>query len=309
MPALITHHIFGEDAVDKIPEGLVDGEEELLAFLLGNQGPDPFFARFFTLPERAKACHQLAHDMQSTHVTRAFMSIRDSVAHLPRTEERIGRAFALGLVGHYTLDRTSHPLIFAEQYRLTSQPEITNADHEVHAILESDIDSWILWEKRGLTIAEEPAASDLMSTERIERVGGALFSQTALSVFGIAVGPEEFAGSVRDYRWIFRRIDPAGAPKTKLIGAVERLGRAHSMAQAMGHWSPRSHECASANLERRPWKNPFTGETRNESFADLYEEAVLAYPQLVEAFVRGDEATFRKLVGSRNYDGRPGSDD
>ena len=50
MPSLITHHIFGEDAAQRLPEGLVDGEEELLAFLLGNEGPDPFFVRFRTIP-------------------------------------------------------------------------------------------------------------------------------------------------------------------------------------------------------------------------------------------------------------------
>ena len=70
MPSLITHHIFGEDAAQRLPEGLVDGEEELLAFLLGNEGPDPFFVRFRTIPARVAACRHLAHDMHASHVTR-----------------------------------------------------------------------------------------------------------------------------------------------------------------------------------------------------------------------------------------------
>ena len=71
MPSLITHHIFGEDAAQCLPEGLVDGEEELLAFLLGNEGPDPFFVRFRTIPARVAACRHLAHDMHASHVTAA----------------------------------------------------------------------------------------------------------------------------------------------------------------------------------------------------------------------------------------------
>ncbi|WP_417571973.1 hypothetical protein [Paratractidigestivibacter faecalis] len=39
MPAIITHHIFGEDVLRTLPAGMVEGEEEVLAFLLGNQGP------------------------------------------------------------------------------------------------------------------------------------------------------------------------------------------------------------------------------------------------------------------------------
>lgn len=38
MPAIICHHIFGEDAAATLPEGMVVGEEELLAFLLGKIG-------------------------------------------------------------------------------------------------------------------------------------------------------------------------------------------------------------------------------------------------------------------------------
>ena len=36
MPALITHHIFGQDAVATLADGIVEGQEELLAFLLGS---------------------------------------------------------------------------------------------------------------------------------------------------------------------------------------------------------------------------------------------------------------------------------
>ena len=61
MPALITHHLFGERSATLLPEGLITSEEELLAFLLGNQGPDPFFFRVLTTPERGRNARQLAH--------------------------------------------------------------------------------------------------------------------------------------------------------------------------------------------------------------------------------------------------------
>ena len=48
MPALITHHLFGEESIDRLPQGVITSDEERIAFILGNQGPDPFFFHILT---------------------------------------------------------------------------------------------------------------------------------------------------------------------------------------------------------------------------------------------------------------------
>lgn len=120
MPAIITHHIFGEDVLRTLPAGMVEGEEEVLAFLLGNQGPDPLFARFSTAPSVAVRCRRLGHAMHDGRVVEAAFAMRDGVSHLPVADERVGRAFALGALGHYALDRTAHPFVFAQQEALAA---------------------------------------------------------------------------------------------------------------------------------------------------------------------------------------------
>lgn len=310
MPALITHHIFGEDLAQDLPVGLLGGEEELLAFLLANQGPDPFFARFSTLPSRARACHRFAEQMQASRATRAFLALRDGVSHLPVTDERVGRAFALGLLGHYVLDRATHPFVIAQQRALAgADPSLAPAEREVHALIESDVDTWILWEKRHATVLERPAATNLMRTARIERVGGALFSQVGLSVYGTALGAGEYGAAVRDYERLCKLIEPAGSRRARVVGTAERLARGRSLAEAANHYVRRTEECAAANLERRAWAHPFTGEVRHDSFADLFDEARLAYPRIAEAFVRGRRDELSELVAGLSYEGRPGTDD
>ena len=37
MPALITHHLFGEESIDRLPQGVITSDEERIAFILGNQ--------------------------------------------------------------------------------------------------------------------------------------------------------------------------------------------------------------------------------------------------------------------------------
>lgn len=306
MPAIITHHIFGEEAARTLPEGMIEGEEELLAFLLGNQGPDPLFARFCTRPSRAAQTRRLAHRMHDEHCVDALMAFRDGVGHLPVSDERVGRAFALGLLGHFQLDRTAHPFVFAQQEALAaSAPELAGAQTELHAVIESDLDTWILWQKRRMTVLERPAASCLARTERIDRVAGALYSQVAFSVFGVGMGAEEYGGCVADYELEYRLLDPAGTPHMRLAGAAERLVREHSFAQAMSHRVQRSEDCPAANLERRPWQDPADGRVRKESFSDLFDAALTGYPELAEAFARGNEARVREMAQGLNYNGMP----
>lgn len=309
MPAIITHHIFGEDVARALPADVISGEEELLAFLLGNQGPDPLYISFSTLPDRAMRCHRLAAAMQGGRVTRAFMALRDGVRLLPREDQPVGRAFVLGLMGHYALDRAAHPFVIAQQRALCEAgPGLRNCAGEVHSLIESDIDAWILWERCDATVEERPAVGNLMRTARIDRVAGALFSQVALAVFGMALGPREYPACVRDYERLYLVIDPAGSPLSRTAGAVERLVRGRSRLQALAHQVTRDAACPSANLEGRAWRNPFTGEVRHASMADLYDEARCAYPALAEALVRGQENELRRLVGGLDYSGRPGTD-
>ena len=198
MPAIITHHIFGEDVLRALPAGMVEGEEEVLAFLLGNQGPDPLFARFSTAPSVAVRCRRLGHAMHDGRVVEAAFAMRDGVSHLPVADERVGRAFALGALGHYALDRTAHPFVFAQQEALAAaEPSLAGAGSELHAVIESDIDSWILWEKRRATVLDRPAADNLMRTERIDRVAGALLSQVAYAAFGVELAAEEYKTPVK----------------------------------------------------------------------------------------------------------------
>lgn len=311
MPALITHHIFGEDAAALLPDSIIGNEEELMAFLLGNQGPDPMFTRFSLLTVGTGLhVHQLANDMHAKHVTRAFLAMRTAVERLPECDCRIGRAFALGFVGHYALDRTAHPFIYAEQYDLiAADPSLKEAEYELHSVIETDIDSWILWEKRHATVAERPAASNLQRTKRIDRVAGLIISQTARDVFGIPIDPEQYGHAVADYEWIYHAIEPAGCNRLYAIAFIERIFRKYSFAEAAAHYITTSDECPAANLDRHPWKDPATGVIYTDSFADRYEQASLYYPKIAEAFVRGDAVSLYELVDGVNYNGQLFKDD
>ena len=243
--------------------------------------------------------------MHDGRVVEAAFAMRDGVSHLPVADERVGRAFALGALGHYALDRTAHPFVFAQQEALAAaEASLAGAGSELHAVIESDVDSWILWEKRRATVLDRPAADNLMRTERIDRVAGALLSQVAYAAFGVELAAEEYAGCTADYELQYRLIDPAEKPLTRVVGAAERLVRPHSFAQSMAHRVVCTCDCPAANLHRHEWRDPQTGRMRHESMADLFDEALGYYPALAEALVRGERSRVEELVAGVNYNGR-----
>lgn len=306
MPAIITHHVFGEEAVTALPDGLVDGQEELLAFLLGNQGPDPFFARFSTLPSRIVTCHRLGTAMHSSRVVDALLTARDAVGRLGKGDARLGRAFVLGLAAHYVLDSTAHPFVFAQQDAVIEMdPDLEGSGSEVHAVIESDLDSWVGWQSRHATVLDNPPACELARTDRVTLVAGAILSHVARVVYETRIGVGEYGASVADFEALYRLVEPATSTRAHAVGLVERIFRQHSRIEAMAHYPTTSDDCPAANLERRAWTNPFTGEVSHKSFADLFDDARMRWPEIAEALAIGDRERLETLSGGLNYDGRP----
>lgn len=305
MPALITHHLFGERSATMLPEGVITSEEELLAFLLGNQGPDPFFFRVLGAPAGVRAAQSLAHRMHDEHMSAAFEALRAGVSHLPAVDAGVGRAFSLGMLSHYALDRHAHPFVYAQEFALIEAGEgLDDAKSEVHAVIESDIDSWMLWCMRRATVHDCPPASELARTERICRVAGALTSQVAWSAFGIDLPATEYGGAVANMELVYRLIEPAGSARSRHIAALERLARPHSQMGALAHRVTTSEECPAANLDHAAWTNPFTGAVSHETFRERFEGALEGWPALSLAFTRGGD-DLREAVGGLNYSGVP----
>lgn len=302
MPALITHHLFGEESIDRLPQGVITSDEERIAFILGNQGPDPFF--FHMLTPRVSDCTSLAQVMHRSRMSRQFSCLRDGVSHLQPRDANLGRAFALGLLSHYVLDRNAHPFVYEQQFGIVdSAPELEASGSQVHAVLESDLDVLMLQLKRdGATVEDYPPAGEIVTTDRINRVAGVLMSYVAGRVYGIDIPAGEYGAAVANMQRLYRAIEPAGSVKTRAISLVEGLVHDYSLLDGLAHCVTTELPERTGNLGYLTWKNPFTDEVSNESFPEVFDRALVDYECTVARFIEtGDMDAVTSHV---NYSGR-----
>lgn len=306
MPAILTHHLYGEDASSLLPEGFLCSQEELLSFLLGNQGTDPFWARFSTTPGPARCCHDLARSVHKGKVIEFLLALRSAYQRLDYPSEGLGRAFALGMAAHYLLDCMTHPLILALVDELCeADPELCNARPELHALIESDIDVWMLWQKRHMSVLEAPASRALASTARVTSIAGEMLSEAALETYDIRLSPKQYGKALRDYRFFYRIIDAPSARIQAFLHKMECSVREYSRIDAQRHSALPSDDCPSANLDHHRWPNPVLHDRSTASFADLFHDALLAWPTFAQRLLEGDRTRMQAMTDGLNYYGQP----
>ena len=291
MPALITHDFFGQDVYDHIFRNGGGTRDEAEAFLLGNQGPDPLF--YAVADPRLHEHNRLGNVMHSEKPSELIKAFKDSLGILDDDEQPVGRAYAFGFLCHYTLDSN-----------MLSRDDA----HEVHAVIESELDELVLFEKRGETVATfQPWREILQASDFVLGAVSKMYSYAALTVYGRIVPRDLFARSVRNFRRVQRLFYSKTGAKRALLGRIEGLVRPYSFYQSMSHRPVALTESIYDNRAHEAWENPYTGEVSTASFWDLYGRALEKAEENIDAFDRDDFdlGAARALTGELDFSGRP----
>ena len=153
MPAILTHDFFGQDVYAAHSHVIGKSIDEKDAFLLGNQGPDPLF--YLVLSPSMKQFFGLGSTMHHDAPSKLIAALKESLQVLEEHELPVGRAYALGFLCHYSLDRAMHPLVYCQQYAICDagiDGLNRSQESEVHAEIEREYDEMVLFSKLGRTI-------------------------------------------------------------------------------------------------------------------------------------------------------------
>lgn len=311
MPSVLTHDLFGRDAYGAVALELgFSTTDEMDAFLLGNQGPDPLFYLAGNPLFAQSRVGDLMHDEKPSAL---FCALRAAADGTEGFERRCARAYIAGFLCHYLLDRTSHPLIIAQQQALCSSPAADLPDGlgaTVHANIERELDEMMLFRKRSRTVAGyRPADEVLLGSDAVLFAIDKLYERAIPAAFGREIAPTAFSMAVRLFRLANRLFwSPKGA-KRALIGSVERLAKRVPLSFycAMSHRAAPASATRLDNHERGVWQHPYLPKTSMDSFLDLYDrarDAVLPAEKAFfsEPFSMGDACT---LTRGLNFSGKP----
>jgi len=307
MPAAIAHELFGEDILAQLGEKPYPTRDEQDAFLLGNQGPDPLFYLF------VRSSNIEARRMGSTLHREAYAAFIQSMIDflgIIRTEELgVAQAYVAGYLCHYALDSLAHPYIHWFETRLVESgvPGIEDAAPQIHGQIESDLDSYLLWQWKGIDVyGYRPFADMLEASDRVLRIVDRIYCFAAAGACKVILEPDTFSRAVRSMRRMQRVFySPRGVKRT-LLGKVERIAVHHSLAQAMSH-SARIHGvCDWDNRDHGRWVNLYTGERSTASFMDIVDHARMVALDDLQKFTDGRPAT--EMTRGINLLGEPDDD-
>lgn len=309
MPALITHDQFGQEMYSCLHERIGGSRDEMEAFLLGNQGPDPLF--YSVISPLLKPVHHLGGTMHHKHPNELLAAFKQALSTLSDDDRAVGRAYALGFLCHYALDSNMHPLVYFYEHALcdAGEPDLTRADnHEVHAVIESELDEMVLYARRGTTIASfNPAREILRGSPRMLNIVSKMYVYVVLTVYGLAIPPQSFGLSVLQFRAVQQLFYSPSGIKRALIGGAEELVRRYSFYRSMSHRAVASNTCPYDNRKHAAWQNPFTGEESVASFWDIFAQAQTHAKAAIATFdaPEFDAALARSITRDLDFSGEP----
>lgn len=287
MPAIITHHQFAREMLNLPATSFIKSVQERNAFLLGSQGPDPLF--FCVVSPSLYAYRALGSLMHDKKPGKLLHVISGTPALAPSNMKKTVQAYCAGFLCHYLLDRAAHPFVYAQQFALCNAG-IDGLDerdgHEVHAVIESELDEMILYTHEGLTISSfKPYKEILKADEQSLAAISHAVCATLWETYEKLSPAHLFSASVHNYRRVqFATYSPRGIKRT-LYGVVERRFKRHSFAQAFCHRPLALTESIFDNHEHRVWIDPFTNAKHTTSFEDIFNNVLEEANSLIPRFI------------------------
>lgn len=275
MPGFVTHYLFGRDIYHKIKEAPLRRNlyHNRGAYGLGLQGPDLFFYYLPSYVLHGNNIGAIAHVKETNAFFHGLILSYDSLTG--ETDRQIAEAYLIGFLGHYLLDTTCHPYIYA----MSHYHGRTNDYFARHAYLETDIDTALLKKKLhrhprdfkifhtfGLTLHQKKVIAKLLydayhyafPTLPVRRV------TMHLGIFSMHLGTRMLRDTTGQKKVLFRFIEKhlLGYPIfSPLIPSNTRVFRTDPF-----------------NLRHARWSNPWDEQhSSTESFFELYQKAGKRY--------------------------------
>lgn len=288
MPSLLTHAFFAKDAFQTLLSGESRLGDQLDAFSLGSQGPDPLFY-YGLLPKHALhlfvASKKYGNKLHHLDGTALFASLQAELDAMEEGEDKkIFLAFCYGQFAHYLLDSTAHPYIFYWS-GFDENGALTGKYHYAHAHFEGRIDASLAFERGKGELTEHPESVLSIDPRKLDVIS-VHFSKAVRTVFKAHLGSRYYKDALRNMKDTYVLVNKR--PEEK--GLMKQL------------YLPRKSQPGVMNEQHLAWMHPVSGESSSASFKDLYALALGRFYKALK-----EEGSFYSRAGTelngKTYDG------
>ena len=308
MPDFTTHYLFGEQVYDLLtPQMQTVIGENRTAFNYGTQGPDfLFFYRSVSGALSGNPLLKMGSRLHEERIGETMDFMKRYIASKQDTgrEFDVLRAYYMGYICHYFLDKTVHPYVyFLENSLCEHHPERTH--RSMHCRIEAELDSILyrFFKKKPVTTfpVKNYFTMDAFSKNVISR----MYSQLFESVFDLSVEVQDLMRSFDDTRNTTCLLyDNSGMlPVMRNI-----LGEIFPKTLDLTYMiKPKTVKTDTANFRENPWHHPLFPEQRSRrSVLGLFNDAKdAAVPALEQTFAGLEDGEGVPFDTSLTFGGNP----
>ena len=302
MPSVLTHYGFNKEVIDENLSFLKGNED---VYMVGAQGPDPFF--FYGIipfiktinPKNVRAYGSKLHKLEPSEVFAFFFQYANN-----SERKDILYSYILGAGLHYILDRKVHPYVYYKT-GFSNEPKLKRKYFVDHTLFETNLDV-LLMETRfnGYKVtAFESIKCDINKIEIVSKMYGELAKKVVLDD---KIDDNSFKNSYEHMRKIEKLLYSKSGTKKKIVGALLK----NTPLNTMMH--PKKVKDDSKidymNLKKSEWKDPATCVSYNKSLLELIDEAkgdAKIWFSIVEQASKGNYslAKLKEFTKEKIYDG------
>lgn len=275
MPGFVTHYLFGRDMYHKLKSSPLQSNlyRNRGAYGLGLQGPDIFFYNLPSYILHDNNIGALAH-IEATNDF--FHGLILSYGMLTcEADRQIAEAYMLGFLGHYMLDTTCHPYIYA----MSHYTERSNDYFARHAYLETDIDTALLKKK----LHCQPRDFKMFHTITLSRqqkkvIANLLYDACRYAFPTLSIRRSAMYFAIFSIQLGTRMLRDTTGQKKVLFRFLEKHLLGYPIFSPLIPSSTFVFRSDPFNLRHACWHNPWDKRhTSTESFMDLYKKAGKRY--------------------------------
>lgn len=276
MPGFVTHYIFGRETYRKLKCNSLKKNLHYnrAAYALGLQGPDLFF---YYLPSYALHSHNLGALAHTSETQAFFLGLIQSYLRLSRTADRgIAEAYLAGFLGHYLLDTTCHPYIYAMTHY---HGKGEKAYFSRHAYLETDIDTALLDEKLHRKPCEFHSADTIvLSFQQKKVITQLLYDAYHYAFPALSLRKLTMWAGIFSIQFGMRMLHDDSGQKKVLFRFLEKHFLGYPLFSPLIPSDTLLFRTDPLNLRHASWTNPWdSSHTSTKSFCELYEDAGTRY--------------------------------